>query len=233
MPEVKLDVTDAAELAEMLQFLSQWLDRDPARLAASLEDFVGHPAYGITQLHQDLERFVFLLGGSDGEPLFGPRSVARATSALRLRLEPGHRPEARRGDRRRLGAETQRDYPQGLGADHHRLAGERWRLRPRIWCLGTQQPGTPLPPELSLHRHQIHDGLPARPTGTGSGRGQRPLLGRDHRRYPRRGSAAILPGQLVSDRSQPGDRRGRHRRPRHGNRRRFTRQPGAPRSRNP
>jgi hypothetical protein len=72
MPEVRLDVTDAAELAEMLQFLSQWLDRDPARLAASLEEFVGHPAYGITQLHQDLDRFVFLLGGSDGEPLFGP-----------------------------------------------------------------------------------------------------------------------------------------------------------------
>jgi hypothetical protein len=72
MPDMKLDVTDAAELAEMLQFLSGWLDRDPARLAASLEDFVGHPAYGITQLHQDLERFVFLLGGSDGEPLFGP-----------------------------------------------------------------------------------------------------------------------------------------------------------------
>ena len=72
MPEVRLDVTDAAELAEMLQFLSQWLARDPARLAASLEEFVGHPAYGIEQLHGDLERFVFLLGGSDGEPLFGP-----------------------------------------------------------------------------------------------------------------------------------------------------------------
>jgi hypothetical protein len=71
MPEVRLDVTDAAELAEMLQFLSGWLARDPARLAASLEDFVGHPAYGISQLRQDLERFVFLLGGSDGEPLFG------------------------------------------------------------------------------------------------------------------------------------------------------------------
>jgi hypothetical protein len=40
--------------------------------AASLEDFVGHPAYGITQLRDDLERFAFLLGGSDGEPLFGP-----------------------------------------------------------------------------------------------------------------------------------------------------------------
>jgi hypothetical protein len=72
MPEIKLDVTDATELAEMLQFLSQWLARDPARLAASLEEFVGNPAYGTTQLHQDLERFVFLLGGSDGEPLFGP-----------------------------------------------------------------------------------------------------------------------------------------------------------------
>jgi hypothetical protein len=72
MPEVRLDIGDAAELAEMLQFLSQWLARDPGRLRASLEDFVGHPAYGITQLRADLERFVFLLGGSDGESLFGP-----------------------------------------------------------------------------------------------------------------------------------------------------------------
>jgi hypothetical protein len=42
------------------------------RLAASLEEFVGHPAYGITHLRDDLERFAFLLGGSDGEPFFGP-----------------------------------------------------------------------------------------------------------------------------------------------------------------
>ncbi len=72
MPEVKLDATDAAELAEMLQFLSRWLTRDPARLATSLEQFVGHPAYGLGELRSDLERFVFLLGGSDGEQLFGP-----------------------------------------------------------------------------------------------------------------------------------------------------------------
>ena len=71
MPEMKLDVNDAAELAEMLQFLSGWLARDPVRLGPSLEDFVGHPAYGLAQLRQDLERFVFLLGGSDGEALFG------------------------------------------------------------------------------------------------------------------------------------------------------------------
>jgi hypothetical protein len=73
MPDVKLDTADAAELAELLQFLSQWLDRDPGRLGASLAEFVGHPAYGLAQLRADLERFVFLLGGSDGERLFGPR----------------------------------------------------------------------------------------------------------------------------------------------------------------
>ena len=71
MPEVKLDVVDAAELAEMLQFLSQWLARDPDRLSASLAQFAGHPAYGLAQLRQDLERFAFLLGGSDGEQIFG------------------------------------------------------------------------------------------------------------------------------------------------------------------
>jgi hypothetical protein len=36
------------------------------------QNFVGHPASGIRQLREDLERFVFLLGGSDGEPRFGP-----------------------------------------------------------------------------------------------------------------------------------------------------------------
>ena len=72
MPHVTLDAADAAELAEMLQFLSSWLARDPADLGSSLEDFAGHPAYGLAQLRDDLERFVFLLGGSDSEPLFGP-----------------------------------------------------------------------------------------------------------------------------------------------------------------
>ena len=57
MPEMKLDVVDAAELAELLQFLSQWLARDPARLGDSLAQFVGHPAYGLAQLRNDLQRF--------------------------------------------------------------------------------------------------------------------------------------------------------------------------------
>jgi hypothetical protein len=45
--------------------------RDPDLLGASLETFVGHPAYGTAQLRQDLNRFIFLLGGDDGESLFG------------------------------------------------------------------------------------------------------------------------------------------------------------------
>jgi hypothetical protein len=72
MPEVRLDAVDAAELAELLQFLAQWLTRDPSRLGVSLEQFVGHPAYNIGELRQDLNRFTFLLGGDDGESLFGP-----------------------------------------------------------------------------------------------------------------------------------------------------------------
>ena len=71
MPEVRLDVVDAAELAELLQFLSQWLARDRGRLSASLGEFVGYPAYNVSQLRQDLDRFTFLLGGDDGESLFG------------------------------------------------------------------------------------------------------------------------------------------------------------------
>jgi hypothetical protein len=58
MPEVKPDVTDAAELAEILQFLSEWLARDPGRPGVSLAEFTGQPAYGLAHLPDDLERVV-------------------------------------------------------------------------------------------------------------------------------------------------------------------------------
>jgi hypothetical protein len=51
----------------MLQFLTGWLTHGPGRLGASLEQFAGNPAYRITQLRDDLERFAFLPGGSDGD----------------------------------------------------------------------------------------------------------------------------------------------------------------------
>jgi hypothetical protein len=71
MPSMNLDVVDAAELAELLQFLTGRIASDPARLAPSLLAFAGHPAYGLDTLRSDLDRFTFLLGGSDGEDLFG------------------------------------------------------------------------------------------------------------------------------------------------------------------
>jgi hypothetical protein len=71
MPAISLDAVDAIELAELLQFLAGWLAADPATLSPSLLAYVGHPAYGLDHLRDDLNRFAFLLGGNDGEPLFG------------------------------------------------------------------------------------------------------------------------------------------------------------------
>ena len=72
MPRITLDLSDAAELAETLTFLAGWLSGSQKQaLAGSFAAFVGHPAYGIEALRADLHRFVFLLGASDGEELFG------------------------------------------------------------------------------------------------------------------------------------------------------------------
>lgn len=75
MPQIRLDVTDAVELAELLQFVNDWLASDTERLDTSLTRYVGHPACTVDDLRTDLDRFTFLLGGNDGEPLFGPRSA--------------------------------------------------------------------------------------------------------------------------------------------------------------
>ena len=72
MPQIRLDLADAAELAEMLTFLADWLagSHKPV-LEQSLAAFVGHPAYTTEILRADLHRFAFLLGATDGEELFG------------------------------------------------------------------------------------------------------------------------------------------------------------------
>jgi hypothetical protein len=72
MSQIALDMGDAAELAEMLTFLADWLSGSQKQiLDQSLTAFIGHPAYDTDALRADLHRFAFLLGASDGEELFG------------------------------------------------------------------------------------------------------------------------------------------------------------------
>ena len=72
MRDVELALGDAAELAELLTFLADWIgDTDTGTLADSLATFVASPGYGITTLLTDLHRFAFLLGATDGDDLFG------------------------------------------------------------------------------------------------------------------------------------------------------------------
>ena len=55
MPGITLDPVDAAELAEVLTFLTQWLSgRQRQALAESFAAFVGHPAYNTGTLCADL-----------------------------------------------------------------------------------------------------------------------------------------------------------------------------------
>jgi hypothetical protein len=72
MPGITLDLADAAELAETLTLLTEWLSGSHKQtLAGSFAAFIGHPAYNTGTLCADLHRFAFLLGASDGEELFG------------------------------------------------------------------------------------------------------------------------------------------------------------------
>jgi hypothetical protein len=72
VPDISLDTADAVELAELLQFIDDWLRSDRGNLTASLARFVGSPAYSLDTLRDDFARFRFLLGITDGEGVFTP-----------------------------------------------------------------------------------------------------------------------------------------------------------------
>jgi hypothetical protein len=71
MTRTCIDTTDAIELAELLQLITRWLTAHQATLAPSFLTWIGHPAYDLNALSNDLNRFAFLLGGNDGEYLLG------------------------------------------------------------------------------------------------------------------------------------------------------------------
>jgi len=60
-PHGPLDLSDIAELAELIQFLDAWLACDHEHLDQSLTHFVGHDSYNIDRLREDLGRFAVLL----------------------------------------------------------------------------------------------------------------------------------------------------------------------------
>jgi hypothetical protein len=63
------------ELTQLLEFLDGWLATDHGPINESLARFVGCEAYSLESLRDDLARFTFLLGGSDGEGIFSPRTL--------------------------------------------------------------------------------------------------------------------------------------------------------------
>jgi hypothetical protein len=70
MPALTLDTSDAAELADLLQFLHNWIDADEEHLDTSLTS-VADNGYNLDHLRVDLNRFTALLHNtSDGEPPF-------------------------------------------------------------------------------------------------------------------------------------------------------------------
>ena len=66
---------DAMELGQLLQLLDDWLASDREKLGMSLALFIGVSGYGLEMLRDDLARFMFLLGETDGEGLFSPRAA--------------------------------------------------------------------------------------------------------------------------------------------------------------
>ena len=59
-------------------------------LTESLPAYIGHPAYGPDALRADLDRFTFLLGGSDGEDLESVRDFVRGVIGIRPGTAGGH-----------------------------------------------------------------------------------------------------------------------------------------------
>jgi hypothetical protein len=68
------------ELGQILQFLGDWLATDRGPANESLTRFVGCNAYGVQSLRDDLARFRFLPGESDGG---GPLLATRPRLARR------------------------------------------------------------------------------------------------------------------------------------------------------
>lgn len=70
---VHLEAEDAVELAELLEFLADWIAHNAGRADRCLIPLVSWSSgYTAADLAADLRRFAFLLGGSDPRLVYGP-----------------------------------------------------------------------------------------------------------------------------------------------------------------
>lgn len=76
---VTLDMTDAMEFEQLLDFLARWMRAEHDAVAPSLARFLGADRLGFEvrgagpdSLAADFNRFRFLLGATDGECVFTP-----------------------------------------------------------------------------------------------------------------------------------------------------------------
>jgi len=67
---VCLEVDDAVELGELLEFIGNWLVSDRENLAVSLCRFVGSADYEIDEFRADVSRLAGLLGCNEDEHEF-------------------------------------------------------------------------------------------------------------------------------------------------------------------
>lgn len=72
--QVTLDMSDAMELEQLLEFLAGWMKAEHDCLAPSLARYLGVDVKGTgpESLAADFNRFRFLLGATDGEGVFIP-----------------------------------------------------------------------------------------------------------------------------------------------------------------
>lgn len=69
---VCLQAEDAVELAELCEFLADWIEHNHTRADRALIPFVSEcSGYDTAELRADLRRFAFLLGGTNPRLIFG------------------------------------------------------------------------------------------------------------------------------------------------------------------
>lgn len=79
---MNLSLDNAMEFGQLLQFLDAGPATDHEQLSTSLARFTGIDGYGVGTLRDDLARFMFLLGETDGEGLFSPRTAELTEPAV-------------------------------------------------------------------------------------------------------------------------------------------------------